>query len=1163
MLLLPQQFMDVFQWLIRSSFQATILLVIILLIRAAVKKKLRFRMVYWLWMLLLLRLIWPLNLQTTFSVFNLIPPQAAPEHYFSTPAAEEPTVSVPLSGDKLVSPSNISAQSAEMAPSDVSASNEAQSAPIQTLPLAVAAKPAPFNWRQALCTAWLAGVVLMGGYVLFCNFRLWRIVTSQRLVTRQDILDLLEDCKAQLDLQTVIGVVETDKVKTPCLFGYLRPRLLLPTGTLDELTIEQLRYVFIHELAHLKRHDIFIGWLMATVQVLHWFNPAVWFAMTQINADRELACDELALSTLKENEPQAYGSTILTFLERFSRQQKLPAMAGIAENQSLLRRRLTMIASFKNKKVSFIPALAILLLLAATTFTSARTVREIDEHIFLKTDRGKVAVIQMPLSENDYTTILRFDDYNYGAAGWYDVTLKVATEQEMDSIRIKAYIDGISDLVFKGNTVYWHHRNWAVPGRHDENDYPTTINDIQWHPKWPEEKKNLIEPRGEQKSDLYNLPFKLPQSEISVTLEMTVEGGQRSLTVGPEWISVEDAQGPSGYALRFDGASNFVRVPNNPTLEPKEEMTIEMWACIDGPQSMNTRLLRKAGNMQPGYLLAADQVGDGRMQIRFDVGSGVIRAGSSKHTEYAGAWHHFAGVYAKDTIVFYVDGCPVDKQSHEPKEIMHSPVDLYIGHGAPGGPTEYFKGMIDEVRVWNVARTPQQIEANMYRTIPVDTSGLAAYWKFDEGQGSIAHDSTSNQNHAYLEYDSGKPLKSKTTVPSKAPSEMEMMDPMMMDEMMMEQEPPKIDISNLQAMIDEARPGQKVYVPAGTYDKPIRISKSIQLIGNKTSESIFKVTANEPAIIVDTKGKGQVLIENITIQWQLATSDQHEFPFAVAVKDTEATIWNCTFQPLGNPQRSPVAIRAMGFSNMDVAACDFEGFDYVICYGEGTKGKTFDCYIRNCGHQGVILYSGAEADVYRNIITGSRYHAVRTTGGRLNMRDNLIINNKNRGVYLGNKSGSGEIVNNLLIGNATGIDGISACRFTVRNNVILNSEYAAISAIPQAQLDIDGNVLSDNPRGIIIHQEESKSDPIRPKFGKNVFWKNQTNIEIQTTDLSDESIEMIEAEPDFIEPDNGNFTLADPAFEGMGLSDPKVIFDLWQKYKESLTKPNKIRRFQY
>lgn len=1154
MILLPQTLQEVFSWLIRSSFHGTILLAIILLVRAVVKKQFRFQMVYWLWMLLLLRLIWPLNVQTAFSVFNLIPQTGRPDQYLSSQAAEEPRKSISLDSDTLVVSTDISEPSSAIAPAEVSISQPEQTTPVGTKPLATAAKRPVLDWPQALCTVWLIGAAVMAGYVLFCNYRLWRIIKRQRLVTRQAILDLLEDCKAQLGLQTVVGVVETDKIKTPCLFGYLRPRLLLPTGTLEQLTPEQMRYVFLHELAHLKRHDIFIGWLMATVQVLHWFNPAVWFAMVQINADRELACDELALSTLKENEPQAYGSTILTFLERFSRQQKLPAMAGIAENQSLLRRRLTMIATFKNKKASFIPAVVIMLLLAATTFTSARSIEE-----------------RMETSSSE------------------DV---------------------------------------------------------------------------------------------------------------PEWISVEDEQGPSGYALKFDGVSNFVRVPNNPSLEPKDEMTIEMWAYIDGQQALQTRLLRKAADMGAGYLLATDQGRDGRMQVRFDDGRRTIRsADPAKHTDYIGSWHHFTGVYAKDYVAFYVDGKLMDKQPHGPQYIMHSPVDLYIGHGAPGGPTEYFKGMIDEVRIWNIARTEQQIKDNMNSPVPSNSSGLAAYWKFDEGQGTIAHDSTSHQNHGRLEYSPKKPFKNIAAAPGntdtgadadkassnkakpeilenddgkstgkksiagsghavffetkqkselvavmlygsrygydRAPKEkfhiwlcdvnqevikdfqlpygtFKKGNPKWVKMRVQKTELPEqfyicagfnaeqtkgvyvhydgeasgnsykglpgqgfeefdggdwmiravvrpfdektstsvassdvMAANDLQGMIDAAEPGATVEIPAGTYDQPVKITKSLRLAGDPDGKTVIKVTANEPAILIDTEGKGTVQIKDLTIQWQLATSDKHEMPFAVAVKDADAFIENCTFKPLGNPQRSPVAIRSMGFSKMIIFGCDFTGFDYVVCYGEGTKGRMADCFIRNCGHQGVILYRGAEATVAGNIITGSKYHAVRTTGGKLTMRDNLIINNKNRGVYLGNKSGSGIIENNLLIGNGSGIDGMSACRFEVKNNIILKSTYSAISARPYAELTIRNNVLADNERGIIVHQEEGKTDPVKSRLAKNVFWNNTTDIE------NIEGDDTVTQEPDFVEPAKGNFTLTDPEFEGLGLKDPKAIFDLWQKYKES------------
>ena len=96
-----------------------------------------------------------------------------------------------------------------------------------------------------------------------------------------------------------------------------------------------------------------------------------------------------------------------------------------------------------------------------------------------------------------------------------------------------------------------------------------------------------------------------------------------------------------------------------------------------------------------------------------------------------------------------------------------------------------------------------------------------------------------------------------------------------------------------------------------------------------------------------------------------------------------------------------------------------------------------------------------------------------------------------------------------------------------------------------------GNVFADNERGIIVQQEEGATELIKSEFKKNVFWNNQTNIVLQTTDVYDmEKDEIIEIQPDFIEPENGNFTLTDPSFKGIGLREPKVIFDLWQKYKE-------------
>ena len=175
-----------------------------------------------------------------------------------------------------------------------------------------------------------------------------------------------------MGIRTVLGVVLTERIMTPALFGFIRPRLLLPNRILETLSLEDMRYIFLHELAHLKRHDILFGWVAALLQALHWFNPLVWLAFRRMRMDRELACDALALSSLRSEKVQAYGRTIVNLLERFSQPRRLPALAGILESKSHLKRRITMIARFKKHSYRWSAlAVAALVMLGSVTLTGA------------------------------------------------------------------------------------------------------------------------------------------------------------------------------------------------------------------------------------------------------------------------------------------------------------------------------------------------------------------------------------------------------------------------------------------------------------------------------------------------------------------------------------------------------------------------------------------------------------------------------------------------------------------------------------------------------------------------------------------------------------------------------------------------------------------------
>jgi len=107
-------------------------------------------------------------------------------------------------------------------------------------------------------------------------------------------------------------------------------------------------------------------------------------------------------------------------------------------------------------------------------------------------------------------------------------------------------------------------------------------------------------------------------------------------------------------------------------------------------------------------------------------------------------------VYDGNNIKIFINGverASVDDNS--PPGIRPSYTNLLIGE-APAYPGRKFDGKIDEVRVWNYARSEGEIQADMHRRLNGDEPGLVGYWRFDEGTGSTTSDSTANGNDGTL-----------------------------------------------------------------------------------------------------------------------------------------------------------------------------------------------------------------------------------------------------------------------------------------------------------------------------------------------------------------------------------------------------------------------------
>lgn len=346
---------------------------------------------------------------------------------------------------------------------------------------------------------------------------------------------------------------------------------------------------------------------------------------------------------------------------------------------------------------------------------------------------------------------------------------------------------------------------------------------------------------------------------------------------------------------------------------------------------------------------------------------------------------------------------------------------------------------------------------------------------------------------------------------------------------------------DLQRLIDAAKPGSVVKVPAGNYDRPIKIDQPLTLKGENREECVLTVTANEPAVFITSRK--QVTIESMTIKWQLETSQRTDSrSCAVAVKDGQATLRDCRLLPMGNFKRCPTAVQCLGFSNVDLRECWFEGFEFTITYSGGSEGRILDCVVINPGHCGITVYSGSTIEVARNIVSGSDYHGLRCTGGTLKARDNLVIANKNRGFYLGNKSAHGVVTNNVIQDNATGISAFGGSDVLIKNNLILGSSFAGLDTRDSCGIRIHGNLLLDNTRGFVVFKESGRN---QFTLGRNSFWAN--DVDAENIDLPSNSFltdPLLESKKE------GDFSPRSELIKAnkQGLSDPNVFRPLWKKW---------------
>ncbi len=322
---------QIFLCVLSLSLSGALTGLLILLIRPVTKRFLSKRWNYYIWLLVIARLMLPVSVEMDFWHMTL-------------------PVSV-----------NGTQEENEMFKSDEAKETEAGNAGAEDLPILEKPKaqkagfepitdkpilPKPDLW-QAAGILWVLGVLI----TLLVKITDYRKFTScvkkdWTPVSDSQVLDAEENICKRIRMKKLPKVYETEAISGPITVGLFNPVIVLPK---QEREMEQLPMILHHELVHVKRKDLWYKWLYQILLCIHWFNPALYLVGRRLNTDCELSCDEMVLACLTKDGKKAYGNILLDAAQKsISAGRRIPSLTLLEKKQDL-KERLKGILQYKEK----------------------------------------------------------------------------------------------------------------------------------------------------------------------------------------------------------------------------------------------------------------------------------------------------------------------------------------------------------------------------------------------------------------------------------------------------------------------------------------------------------------------------------------------------------------------------------------------------------------------------------------------------------------------------------------------------------------------------------------------------------------------------------------------------------------------------------------------
>lgn len=319
---------SLFHIILNMSITSSVVIFTVLLIRIFFKKLPKV-FSYALWFFVLFRLLCPVTIESSVSIFNLLAKES------NTASIMEPV------------PYNIGYQ--------------------ETPEVNLYIPPVTATVNQSLPAATPNASINPMQFLMFLTELLWCIGMALMLLTGS-----FSALRLKLTLRTACRVkdnIYTAEVLTsPFVYGIISPKIYLPAN----LSETEKEYIILHEQTHIKRFDHFIKLLWHITLCLHWFNPLVWISFRLMERDMEMSCDEAVIKIMGEEIKAAYSTSLFQMSCR-KKSFKTYFITPLAFGETGLKTRVKNILSYK-RPVLWITSVSvtIILLIAVTLLTDPK-----------------------------------------------------------------------------------------------------------------------------------------------------------------------------------------------------------------------------------------------------------------------------------------------------------------------------------------------------------------------------------------------------------------------------------------------------------------------------------------------------------------------------------------------------------------------------------------------------------------------------------------------------------------------------------------------------------------------------------------------------------------------------------------------------------------------